>query len=118
MNHTKATYRKRRHARIKERIQGSATQPRAQVYRSNQFITVQLIDDATNTILCSYSDMSDKKGTAKKTKTERATLVGMEIAKRAKEKGIATVSFDRAGYRYHGRVKALADAMREGGLQL
>lgn len=115
---TKAEYRKQRHARIKARMQGTAAHPRAQVFRSNKFITVQLIDDTTNTILCSYSDMSDKKGTAKKTKTERATLVGAEIAKRAKEKGIASVAFDRGGYKYHGRVKAVAEAMREAGLQL
>lgn len=105
--------RKARQARVRAKISGTAERPRLMVYRSNVAIYAYLIDDDAMKTLASTSDLHKKKGT----KTESAALVGKEIAKIAKEKNISSVVFDRAGYKYHGRVKALADAAREGGLE-
>ncbi len=113
MTNTKEEKRSRRHVRIRAKINGTAARPRLIVFRSLQYITAQLIDDENNTTIASASDMKEKKGT----KSERATKVGAEIAKQAKEKKISEVVFDRNGYKYHGRVKALADSAREGGLK-
>lgn len=101
-----------RHKRIRARISGTATCPRLSVYRSNASIYAQLIDDVTGKTLASSHDMEIKKGT----KLERARAVGTEIAKKAEAAGIKTVVFDRGGFLYTGRVAALADAARAGGL--
>ena len=98
--------------KIRTKIFGTATSPRLSVFRSNQYIYAQVIDDNTGTTLVSSSDMAVAKGT----KTERAVAVGAEVAKATVAKGIKTVVFDRNGFKYTGRVKALADSAREGGL--
>ena len=112
-----------RRARIKMRIRkivsGTASQPRMTVFRSNKQIYVQFIDDLAGVTLATASSL-DKEVAAEaagKNKTEVAALVGKLAAARAIEKGISTVAFDRNGYLYHGRVKMLADAAREGGLK-
>jgi large subunit ribosomal protein L18 len=105
--------RKARQARVRAKVSGSSERPRLMVYRSNVAIYAYLIDDVAKKTLGSTSDLHQKNGT----KVESAAVVGKEIAKIAKEKNISSVVFDRAGYKYHGRVKALADAAREGGLE-
>jgi large subunit ribosomal protein L18 len=109
--------RQRVHTRIREKIAGTAARPRLNVYRSLNHIYTQLIDDATGTTLVSASSQG-KKDDAKSYggNVESAKLVGKSIAEKALEKGIKKVVFDRGGYLYHGRVKALADAAREAGL--
>ena len=99
--------------RIRGKISGTAERPRMSVYRSNKAIYVQVIDDLAGATLVSASS----KGLEEGTKVEIAAKVGEEIAKKAVEKGITEVVFDRNGYLYHGRVKSLADAARKGGLK-
>ncbi len=100
-------------ARIHGKISGTVQRPRLSVFRSNKAIYVQVIDDlAGNTLVAASS-----KGIAEGTKTEIAAKVGEEIAKKAREKGITEVVFDRNGYLFHGRVKSLADAARKAGLK-
>jgi len=102
--------------RIRKTIVGSSERPRMSVYRSNKQIYVQLIDDKTgHTLLSASSTINDETG--KVTKIEQAKKVGVSIAKKAMDAGIEQVVFDRNGYLYHGRVKALAEAAREGGLK-
>ena len=109
----------RRHARVRKRVEGTAEKPRLSVYRSLTHIYAQVIDDVSRTTLAAASDVeSDLKGKLKgKKKSDVATLVGETVAQRAKEKGIGAVVFDRGGYPFHGRVKALAEAARAGGLK-
>jgi large subunit ribosomal protein L18 len=102
----------RRANRVRARITGTAEKPRLSVFRSNTSITVQAIDDISGVTLCAAHDMALTTGT----KLERAALVGKAIAESMVAKGIKTCVFDRGGYLYHGRVKALAEAAREGGL--
>jgi large subunit ribosomal protein L18 len=110
--------RQRRHRRIRVALAGTGQRPRLNVFRSLNHIYCQVIDDATGTTLAAAStNEPDVRGALSGSKTERARAVGKTIAERAKEKGISTVVFDRAGYMYHGRVKALADAAREAGLE-
>ncbi len=97
--------RKRRHGRVRAKISGTSARPRLSVFRSNRYIYAQIIDDQEKRTLVSFSDLKMTEGT-----------VGKELAKRAKAKGIETVVFDRGGYLYTGRVKALAEGAREGGL--
>lgn len=112
--------RKRRHRRIRRRIAGTADIPRLNVFRSLDNIYVQIINDETGHTLVSAStrdkqlagEMSGKK------KKEQATLVGKAVAQRALDAGITQVVFDRGGYLYHGRIQAVADGAREGGLKL
>jgi large subunit ribosomal protein L18 len=115
---TKLEKRTRSKMRIRKKIQGTAGIPRIAVYRSNKQIYVQVVDDLNKVTLLSAS--SKEKEIADKTKikkTEQAKLVGKLLASKCKEKGIENVVFDRSGYKYHGRVKSLADAAREGGLK-
>ena len=110
----KLSSRKKIHLRIRKDIKGSAAKPRLTVYRSNKSISCQLIDDIAGQTLASVNSSAvDASGT----KTDAAKRVGMEIAAKAKDININSVVFDRSGYLYHGRVKALADGAREGGLQ-
>ena len=111
--------RKRRHRRIRAKISGTAARPRLNVFRSIDHIYAQLIDDETGRTLASASTIDGElRGEmAGKTKREQAALVGKKVAERARAAGISTVVFDRGGYLYHGRVKALADGAREGGLE-
>ena len=107
--------RKKRHQRIRQKISGTAECPRLSVYRSNAHIHVQLIDDVKGVTLASASSVNLKIATGGN--LAAAKQVGTEIAKLAVAKKISTVVFDRSGYLYHGRVKALADAARAGGLK-
>jgi large subunit ribosomal protein L18 len=106
----------RRHRRVRRRLFGTAERPRLVVFRSNRGIQAQLIDDLGAKTLASAGHTQLKK-TFKGTKSEQAAEVGKLLAVNAKKAGIETVIFDRGGYLYHGRVKALADAAREGGLK-
>ena len=114
----KNTERKRRHARVRKKISGSAETPRFCVYRSLNHIYVQVIDDVKGVTLASASTMEKeiKAQVAELTKTEAAKLVGKTAAERALEKGIKEVVFDRGGYLYTGRVQAVAEGEREAGL--
>ena len=116
---TRADARKRRHNRVRRRVFGTAERPRLNVYRSLNEIYVQVIDDNKGHTLASAStiDPKLKKKVKGKTKKEQAKLVGETIAERAMEKGVKAVVFDRGGYKYIGRVSALADGAREKGLQ-
>jgi large subunit ribosomal protein L18 len=109
----------RRHKRVRAKIEGTSTHPRLCVFRSINHIYAQIIDDSKGNTLASASTLdSDVKSELDgKVKIERAKLVGTLVAKRALGKGIEQVVFDRGGYKYHGRVKALADAARQGGLK-
>ena len=114
----KNAVRQRRHARVRKQISGTAETPRLNVYRSLNHIYVQVIDDVKGVTIASASTMEKaiREQLAGKTKTEAAKLVGQMAGERAKEKGIETVVFDRGGYLYTGRVKAVADGAREAGL--
>ena len=107
--------RKRVHSRIRERLSGTGARPRLNVYRSLNHIYAQVIDDASGTTVVSASSISSKLKTGGN--VAAATEIGKLIAERAREKGIKKVVFDRGGYLYHGRIKALADAAREAGLE-
>lgn len=111
--------RNRRHARVRQKVSGSGERPRLAVFRSLNHIYAQVIDDTQGSTLVAASTldaevMGETKG---KKKTGEAELVGTLLAKRATEKGISLVTFDRGGFKYQGRVKALADAARKGGLK-
>ncbi len=109
----------KRHMRIRNRISGTSDCPRLAVFRSNRHIYVQIIDDVAGNTLCSASTMDKALASSLETTSdvEAAKKIGTAIAERAKAKGISNVVFDRGGYIYHGKVKALAEAAREGGLQ-
>ena len=110
--------RKVRHARVRKKIHGTPERPRLSVYRSLNHVYAQVIDDEQGNTLASASSLEGtiKGRTDGKLKSDVAKMVGTLISERAKEKGITTIVFDRGGYLYHGRVKALAEAVREGGL--
>lgn len=105
----------RRHARIRSRISGTAARPRLSIYKSNRYMHAQIIDDEAQKTLVAGST-KDQKGDTKK--MEAAVALGVELAKKAKAAGIEAVVFDRGGFRYTGRVAALAEAVRKGGLKL
>lgn len=107
--------RSKRHLRVRGKISGTAECPRLNVFRSNNHIYAQVIDDVAGVTLASASTLD--KEVSKGTKTEQAIVVGKLVAERAVAKGISEVVFDRGGYLYHGRVKALADSARENGLK-
>lgn len=104
--------RNRRHSRIRSKVSGTSERPRLAVFRSNKYIYAQLIDDVAGSTLVTASDLKNGTGS----KLERAGKVGKEVAELAKKAGITQVVFDRGGFLYAGRVRALADAAREGGL--
>ena len=108
--------RQRRHRRVRGKVFGSAERPRLVVFRSNRGIEAQLIDDLEGKTLAAASWLNLK--SFKGSKTEQAAEVGKLLAQNAKKANVETVVFDRGGYLYHGRVKALADAAREGGLKV
>ena len=116
---SRAAARIKRHYRIRNKVNGTAQQPRLAVFRSNKHIYAQVIDDvAGNTIVAASTVEADVASKVEHTSTvEAAKIVGEAIAKKAIDKGITEVVFDRGGYIYHGKVKALADAAREAGLQ-
>lgn len=108
--------RRKRHLRVRNRVAGTAERPRLNVFRSLAHIYAQIIDDEKGTTLAAASSV-EKKFEGKGGNIAAAKAVGAAIAKKALEKGISEVVFDRGGYIYHGRVKALAEAAREGGLK-
>jgi large subunit ribosomal protein L18 len=118
-NKSRNEARVKRHSRVRSRISGTSDRPRLNVFRSLSEIYVQIIDDSAGHTLTSASSIDQKLRDEVKglNKTEQARRVGRELAERAREKGIQKVVFDRGGYRYIGRVKALADGAREGGLE-
>lgn len=118
-NIEKAAKRLRIKRRVRKKILGSAAKPRLSVFRSLKHIYAQLIDDQAGATVVSVSSLAEdvKKGQEKSGKISVSKLIGMELAKAAKAKGIETVVFDRNGYQYHGRVKAVAEGAREGGLK-
>ncbi|GAB6106903.1 50S ribosomal protein L18 [Fusibacter bizertensis] len=118
-NKSRNTNRKARHTRVRKKIVGTAVKPRLNVYRSNQNIYAQIIDDVTgNTLIAASSlETSVKEKVSHAGNKEAAKLVGELVAKKALEKGIEDVVFDRGGYLYHGRVKELAEGAREAGLK-
>ena len=117
LNRTAA--RKRRHARVRKRVFGTADRPRLNVFRSARHIYAQIINDEVGHTLVAASTMEReiREQAQGLRKSERAKLVGKALAERALKRGITRVVFDRGGYKYHGRVKALAEAAREGGLE-
>ena len=114
----RAASRKRRHVRVRKKVTGSAARPRLAVNRSARHIFAQLIDDGAGHTLASASTLDASIRDATGDKKARAHQVGQLLASRAKEAGITSAVFDRGGYAYHGRVAALADGAREGGLTL
>ena len=109
--------RQKRHLRIRKNISGTSTTPRLVVFRSNANIYAQVIDDVKGVTLVSASSIDKEMKLANGSNVEAATQVGALVAKRALAAGVETVVFDRGGYLYHGRVKALAEAAREAGLE-
>lgn len=114
----KKVSRLRRHARLRKRISGTPERPRLVVTRSNRHMVVQIVDDTKGITLVSASTITHDFDGFKGTKTEAAKKVGELVAQRAKDAGITQVVFDRGGYKYHGRVAAVAEGAREGGLAL
>jgi large subunit ribosomal protein L18 len=113
---TKPEARARRHRRVRGKVSGTVERPRLVVFRSNRGIEAQLVNDLEGRTLAAASWLNLKRS-FKGTKTDQAAAVGKLLAANAKKAGVECVVFDRGGYLYHGRVKALADAAREGGLQ-
>ncbi|GGE84243.1 50S ribosomal protein L18 [Priestia taiwanensis] len=113
----KNAVRKKRHGRVRAKLSGTAQRPRLNVFRSNQHIYAQVIDDVNGLTLASASTMDKEVSLDATSNVAAATAVGTLVAKRAVEKGVKEVVFDRGGYLYHGRVKALAEAAREAGLE-
>lgn len=118
---TREDHRKRRHARVRKKIWGTAERPRLVVFRSLKNFEGQVVDDDAGRTLIGLStlcaDLSDFKAEGKNVRVERAKAAGKLLADRAKTIGVESVVFDRAGYQYHGRVKAFAEGAREGGLK-
>ena len=118
MKMTKEQARHRRKVRIRKKVNGTQHKPRLVVFRSNMNIYAQLVDDETGATIVSSSTLSlTRSGTVTKPNREGATSVGKDIAEKAKAKNIEVCVFDRNGYLYHGKIKALADGAREGGLK-
>jgi large subunit ribosomal protein L18 len=113
----KATRRNRIRLGIRQKVSGTAQKPRLSVFRSNTEIYAQLIDDNSGVTLAAASSKDKEVAAQKVTKTEKGKLVGAALARKATALGLTTCVFDRGGYLYHGRVKAVADGAREGGLQ-
>ncbi|MEO6894649.1 MAG: 50S ribosomal protein L18 [Ginsengibacter sp.] len=113
---SKVSARQKIRYRIRKKISGSAQKPRLSVFRSNKDIYVQLIDDVNATTIASASSREKDIAAQKGSKVEASKRVGEAIAKKSKDLGIKDVVFDRSGYLYHGRIKAVADGAREGGL--
>ena len=117
INTYKKESREKRHRSLRKRIEGTAERPRLAIFRSSRHIYAQVIDDLANKTLVGTSDLAFEEGAAEADKKAAAKKVGAAIAKKCLEKGIDKVVFDRAGFKYHGRVSALADGAREAGLK-
>jgi large subunit ribosomal protein L18 len=116
MRATRTAARRRRHFRVRKKITGTSQRPRLAVYRSNRYIYAQIIDDASGKTIVAASSREAGVG-GKALTVETATEVGKLVGARAKDAGIESVVFDRGGYQYHGRIKALAEGARESGLE-
>jgi large subunit ribosomal protein L18 len=114
---TKNEKRLRIKSRIRKVVSGTEARPRLAVFRSNKEIYAQVVDDVSGKTLAAASSRDKDVASTKGNKTEMATLVGKTVAERAIKAGVNTISFDRGGYQYHGRVKSLAEGAREGGLK-
>ncbi|WP_262733172.1 50S ribosomal protein L18 [Gaetbulibacter sp. NE] len=114
---TKNQKRLRIKSRIRKVVSGTESRPRLAVFRSNKEIYAQVVDDVTGKTIIAASSRDKDISSAKGTKTEIAALVGKAVAEKALKAGVETISFDRGGYQYHGRVKSLAEGAREGGLK-
>ena len=114
---TAAHSRYRRHLRVRKKVEGTPERPRLVVFRSSKHIYAQLVDDERGVTIAGAADTSEGMQVEGKGKVARSFALGRLIASKAKEKGIAKVVFDRGGYQYHGRVKAVADGARKGGLE-
>jgi large subunit ribosomal protein L18 len=114
---TRGASRTRRHERIRLHMEGTVARPRLAVFRSLHHIYAQVIDDASGKTLAAASTVEKELRGSKQSKTDEAKTVGRLVAERAKKAGVERVVFDRAGFRYHGRIKSLADAAREAGLE-
>src|SRR3954467_10921389 len=110
---TREQQRYRRHLRVRKKVTGTAERPRLVVFRSLKHISAQLVDDVARRTIATVTSTTIESGK----KTDKSTEVGKRIAAKAKDAGITKVVFDRGGYKYHGRVKAVADGAREGGLE-
>jgi large subunit ribosomal protein L18 len=114
---SRSAARRKRHERIRLHLEGSDSRPRLAVFRSINHIYAQVIDDTSGRTLAAASTVEKELRGSKETKSQEAASVGKLIAQRAKAAGVERVVFDRAGFRYHGRIKSLADAAREAGLE-
>ena len=112
-NSSKQLNRARRHSRVRAKITGTKNRPRVAVFKSNQYIYVQVIDDESGKTLLSIYDIKTKKGR----KSDKASEIGKSLASKMKEKGLAEAVFDRGGFKFHGRIKALAEGLRKGGVK-
>lgn len=117
MGLSKTERRQRIKSRIRKVVSGTSNRPRLAVFRSNKEIYAQIVDDTTGKTLVAASSRDKEISAEKGTKSEKATLVGKSLAEKALKEGIESISFDRGGYLYHGRVKSLAEGAREGGLK-
>ncbi len=108
-----------RHRRVRKSVRGDATRPRLAVFRSDKHVYAQLVDDVSGQSLCTVSTLSKgvREAVADKSKSEASKIVGQKIAELAREKGVTRVHFDRGGFVYHGRIRAVAEGAREGGLE-
>jgi large subunit ribosomal protein L18 len=118
MSTTRRIARLRRHRRVRKKVTGTPERPRLAVYRSNRHVYAQVIDDVAGRTLVAASSKEADAGVTKNADVEAAKCVGRRVAERAKAAGVESVVFDRAGYRYHGQIAAVADAARESGLRL
>ncbi len=118
IDRNKRTARKRRHIRLRKKVSGTTARPRLVVTRSLRHVFAQVVDDTVGRTLASASTFEQDLRGGEDDKTAAAREVGKRVASRAREAGVETVVFDRGGYRYHGRIAALADGAREGGLAL
>ena len=116
-NNSKQNHRISRHRRVRSRISGTHDRPRIAVFKSNRHIFVQFIDDTANKTILSNEVISAAKSKVKGNKIEKASKIGEILAEKAKEAGIKEAVFDRGGFKYHGRVKAVADGLRKGGIK-
>lgn len=114
----KRQHRLGRHKRVRAKINGSSKRPRIAVFKSNRHVFVQFIDDTVGKTILSSKIISAKNKKAKETKTTEASLVGEMLAGKAKEIGINEAVFDRGGFKFHGRVKAIADGLKKGGIKI
>jgi len=115
---TKREHRNQRHSRLRTQISGTANKPRISVFKSNRHVFIQVIDDEARRTIVSSKVVAAAKTKIKGTKTEKATKIGEMIAEKMKEKGITQAVFDRGGFKYHGRVKAVAEGIRQGGIKI